>query len=231
MHEAMQREFINIAAHELRTPIQPLLGVADIMLARAKDSDKVQVSRSELEMILRNAKRLERLAFELLEVSRIETGSLKLQTEAVNLNQEIVDVVADGKNILPVDRHLEIALELPQEHVILEADRARLFEVVSNLIHNAIKFTDRGKIVVKLEKKNDFAVISIKDSGMGINADVEPRLFTKFTSKSDKGTGLGLFISKHIVEAHGGKIWAKNNDDGPGATFSFSLPMLKSSEH
>jgi signal transduction histidine kinase len=224
-HEAIQREFINIAAHELRTPVQPLLGVADLILTNAKDADKIVITRPDLEMIIRNAKRLERLSFGILEASRIETGSLRLHKETIDLGKEIEDVVADAKSFLPAAKQLEIIAQLQQEPLTIEADKPRLFEVISNLVHNAIKFTESGKIIVKAEKQGDRAIVSVRDSGTGVDPDVKPRLFTKFASKSEKGTGLGLYISKNIVEAHGGRIWAENNKDGTGATFSFSLPV------
>jgi two-component system, OmpR family, sensor histidine kinase VicK len=112
----------------------------------------------------------------------------------------------------------------------VEADRAKLFEVLSNLIGNAIKFTENGTISVSIEKEDGHARISVRDDGKGIDPEIMPRLFTKFATNSDQGTGLGLFISKNIVEAHGGKIWANNNPDGQGATFTFTLPMEKVEE-
>jgi signal transduction histidine kinase len=121
-----------------------------------------------------------------------------------------------------------------EEEIIIEADRTRLSQVVSNLLDNAIKFTkEEGTISIVVEKKKDSSnnnnkevvIVSIKDTGSGIDSDILPRLFTKFVSKSSKGTGLGLFISKSIIETHGGKIWAENNSDGKGATFAFSLPI------
>ena len=112
--------------------------------------------------------------------------------------------------------------------LIVEADKNRLFQVLGNLLANAVKFTKEGAISVSIEKKDTQAIVSIKDTGTGIDPEIYSRLFTKFTSKSVTGTGLGLYVSKGIVEAHGGRIWAENNADGrKGATFYFSLPLRK----
>ena len=111
----------------------------------------------------------------------------------------------------------------------LNADKDRIAQVISNLLSNAVKFTtkEKGTIYVTAEKKNSEAIVSVKDTGRGIDPEILPKLFTKFATKSSSGTGLGLFISKSIIEAHGGKIWAENNSDGKGATFSFSLPITQ----
>lgn len=228
-HDRMQKEFINIAAHELRTPVQPLLGVADILEANVTGAERIEISRAELEMIIRNAKRLERLSLDILEASRIESKSLVLQKEVIDLNEEVRRMISDAKNSLG-DKKLEINTELAREPTIVEGDRLKLFEIISNLLSNAIKFTDAGIITVKVEKSGNDAVVAIQDSGSGIDAEVIPNLFTKFVSRSNSGTGLGLYISKSIVEAHGGRIWGQNNPDGKGATFGFSLPLHQSHE-
>jgi signal transduction histidine kinase len=126
---------------------------------------------------------------------------------------------------------VSILFETKQD-LFVEADKVRINQVISNLLKNAIQFTKEGTITItaateKMDYNNDEALVSIKDTGTGIDPEILPRLFTKFTSKSVTGTGLGLFISKSIIEAHGGKIWAQNNTDGIGATFAFSLPLSK----
>jgi signal transduction histidine kinase len=228
-HDKMQREFINIAAHELRTPVQPLLGIADLLEISAKGSDKIEITRPEIEMIIRNAKRLERLSSDILEVSRIESQSLKLNKEIVDMNDKVRNVLLDAESFIPNDKKIEILSVPSSEQVKVFADKPRLFEVISNLLNNAVKFTDSGTITVRVEKKDDNVVVSVSDTGRGIDPEVVPRLFTKFASKSVSGTGLGLFISRSIVEAHGGMIWAENNSD-KGATFTFSLPLLPHAE-
>ncbi len=222
-----QKEFINVAAHELRTPIQPVLGLSDILHSKIKDSKQ----RELLEIITRNAKRLQRLSEDILDVTRIESQSLILNKEIFNLNDVITNAIQDHKNeIEKTNGNLKLLYETNDDednNIFVEADRIRLSQVISNLIRNAIKFTKEGVILVSVRKdnNNNQVVVSIKDTGSGIDPEIEPRLFSKFASKSFEGTGLGLFICKSIVEAHGGKIWAENNADGKGATFSFSIPV------
>lgn len=231
IHDRLQTEFINIAAHELRTPVQPLLGAAELLEQELeKGTENMQISRAEIEMIIRNAKRLARLSSDILEASRIESGSLRLQKERVNMNEKIKNVILDSRSFND-EKKIEIVFEpVSKEPVFVEADKSRMFEVLSNLIKNAIKFTNEGKIIVRLEQEDDYAVVKVIDTGRGIDPAIMPKLFTKFASKSDTGTGLGLFISKNIVEAHGGQIRANNNRDGKGATFAFSIPLAKSQE-
>jgi signal transduction histidine kinase len=233
-NDRLQREFINIAAHELRTPVQPLIGIAEL-LEHKFDSGftEIPVTKPEVEVLLRNARRLLNLSAGILEVSRIESNSLKLNKEPVDLLQKLDTIVHDMKMYLPAGKNVKLRLENRMEPlnmpVFVNADRERIFEVVSNLISNAIKFTNEGEIVVTVAKGDeDDVMVSIKDTGKGIDSEIMPRLFVKFATNSDTGTGLGLFIAKSIVEAHGGKIWAKNNDGESGATFSFSLQMMQS---
>jgi signal transduction histidine kinase len=234
LHDKMQKEFINIAAHELRTPIQPLLSLTQIIRSKIKDAEQGEL----LDNVIKNAKRLQRLAEDILDITRIESQSLDLKKERFNLNDLILNGVQDYKNQLEKDHDNNITLlyEFKNDDIFfVEADRYRLTQVISNLLNNAIKFIKEGgegggTISITLEKKKEDnqqeVLISIKDSGVGIHSDIIPRLFSKFATKSEKGTGLGLFISKNIVEAHGGRIWAENNSDGKvGATFYISLPL------
>jgi two-component system, OmpR family, sensor histidine kinase VicK len=225
-HDKMQNEFINIAAHELRSPIQPLLGLSEVLLSRIKDTEQIEL----LNVITRNAKRLQRLAEDILDVTRIEGQTLSLNKELFNLNDIIVQSIQDRENqIDKFDGNMKIMYGPRESDVFVVADRGRLTQVICNLLDNAIKFTNEGTISINLEKKDSQEVIlSIKDTGTGIDSQLLPRLFSKFATKSELGgTGLGLFIAKSIIEAHGGKIWAENNaDTGKGATFSVSLPIL-----
>ncbi|MFL6365535.1 MAG: ATP-binding protein, partial [Nitrososphaeraceae archaeon] len=228
VHDKMQKEFINIAAHELRTPIMPILGEAEYIEHQFNDKQrKVIVENEQIALIIRNAKRLERLASDILDVSKIESQSLKLNKERFNLNSVLCDTIQDIRNRLTNDNGLDNSVEVYYEpkDIIVEADKGRITQVVSNLLNNAIKFTEEGFISVGAERKGDQLVVSIRDTGQGIAPEISPRLFSKFATKSETGTGLGLFISKSIVEAHGGKIWAENNSNGKGATFSFSIPI------
>ena len=219
-HDKMQKEFINIAAHELRTPIQPILGLSGILQDSVhKDPEKVYV-----EIILRNARRLEKLTEDLLDVTRIESHSLHLNRELFNLKDVILAQMKDYQK--QVDDNL-IELYYDHKDIIVSGDKARITQVIANLLRNAINFTEvgGGLISITSDTNNDHVVIRMRDTGIGISSEIYPKLFTKFATKSEKGTGLGLFISKSIIEAHGGRIWAQNNTDDKGATFTFTLPL------
>jgi signal transduction histidine kinase len=229
-HDKMQEEFINIAAHELRTPIQPLLGLIETLGLDSNKEEEVRgIKRSEVEMIARNVFRLQRLSQAILDSTRIGSRSLKLNKEKFDLNDKITSTIADAKASLKKEHKLEIHFERTEKPVIVEADKTRIFEVLSNLLGNAIKFTNEGTIQVSLQKSDDSAVVSVRDSGEGIDPEVLPKLFTRFVIGKDSasGSGLGLYISKGIIEAHGGKMWGRNNQSGKGATFSFTLPISR----
>jgi len=229
IHDSMQKEFINIASHEMRTPTQAILGYSEM------SEMEPERSKEYLQPILRNARRLQKLTNDILDVTRIESQSLNLNKERVNLDDVISSVLVDYRNQIERERNqkdIKLVYENNDDNkprdIFVEADRERLTQVISNLISNAIKFTQEGVIKVSVEvKDNRDAVMTIKDNGEGIDSEIMPRLFTKFATKSITGTGLGLFISKSIVDAHGGKIWGENNKDGRGATFTFSLPLSK----
>jgi two-component system sensor histidine kinase VicK len=224
----LQKEFINVAAHELRTPVQPLLGVTEMIQQTLDGKDKAEITKDELEMLVRNAKRLERLSSDILEVSRIESQSLNLNKEMVNLNENIQNAIKDVKSFIPNHRHIEILFDQrATEPTTIEADKSRLLQVLSNILKNAIKFTEAGTIDITLEERDGQAIVCVRDTGRGIDPEIFPKLFTKFATKSEQGTGLGLYLSKGIIEAHGGKIWAENKKDGKGATFTFMLPLLR----
>jgi two-component system, OmpR family, sensor histidine kinase VicK len=240
--------FINIAAHELRTPSQAILGYAGI--AR-RDSAYKEDKEGYIHAIYRNAFRLDKLIKNILDVTKIEGNILQLDKQRFNLNDVLLSVIEDTQTqILANNSKIKVSLstdksststssavvEKHDDPISVEADRERITQVLYNLLDNATKFSQEGIILVAVERKrnndnNDDAkeviVISVKDTGSGIHPEIMPKLFSKFASKSFQGTGLGLYISKGIIEAHGGKIWAENNSDGKGATFSFSLPIIQ----
>jgi two-component system, OmpR family, sensor histidine kinase VicK len=229
INDKMQKEFINIAAHELRTPVQPILSLSEILQSDISNNAKQQ---EFLDAIVRNAKRLQRLTENILDITRIESHSLELRKERFNLNENIMNVINDMNKqaVLRNNNNKTVSILFePKQDIIVEADKVRIYGVISNLLKNAIHFTNEGTIHIAAAEKMDYneVIVSVKDTGEGIDPEIFPRLFTKFTTSSVTGTGLGLFISKSIVEAHGGKIWAQNNSDGIGATFYFSLPLSK----
>ena len=236
IHSRAQKEFIDIAAHELRNPIQPILGLSDMLLQSdifldsSKNKNNKINQKEMVEIIARNAKRLQHLTEDLLDVTRIDSKTLKLKKEKFILADLVSGIVEEYKNKIGVDKSNIKLLYNPIQHnnTVIKADRYRIAQVISNLIDNAIKFTKEGGTVsINIGKQNNnWIMVSIKDTGIGIDPEAMPKLFTKFVTRSQQGTGLGLFISKGIIEAHGGRIWAENNIDGIGAIFSFSLPLL-----
>jgi signal transduction histidine kinase len=230
VHDKMQKDFINIAAHELRTPIQPILALTQVLRSRKEKNNngkEIEEELSLLDAVIRNAKRLQRLAEDILDVTKIESHSLILHKERFNLNEVISNTIQDVSRNQISNGKVKLQYEFDKDLLFIEADKERITQVISNLLSNAVKFTKEGTISISVEKKDSKVTFNIKDTGAGIDSEILPRLFTKFASKSFEGTGLGLFVSKSIVEAHGGKMWAENNADGNGASFSFSLPLSK----
>ena len=230
-HDKMQKEFINLAAHELRTPIQPILGLTEIVSSKIKDTEQ----RELLDAVTRNAKRLQRLVDDIIDVTKIEGRSLKLNKEELDLNHVITNIIDDYNTLIVSGNHkVKLYFNPFKETLLIEADKERISEVISNLLSNAIKFTKEDAIFISIEKRkddnndnNNYALVTVKDTGEGIDPEILPNMFSKFITKSFEGLGLGLYISKHIVKAHGGKIEGKNNDNGIGAEFGFTLPLIK----
>ena len=238
--DQLKDEFIHVAAHELKTPIQPILGLCELLRDRKSDIVK---DEEILDVIIRNSKRLMKLAEDILNVAKIESGSFFIKKERFDIGELISEIMNDiEEKIVENKKNIKLFFELyngnNNNQIILEADKNRLSQVISNLLNNAIKFTDEGIITISVERKKDDnnnrnkVIVSIKDTGTGIDSEILPKLFTKFATKSpiaEGGTGLGLFISKSIIEMHGGSIWAFNNDeknkDDRGSTFTFSLPV------
>jgi two-component system, OmpR family, sensor histidine kinase VicK len=235
IQEKMQKEFINTAAHELRTPVQPIIGITEIIRKELKEGRQKDL----VTVISRNAQRLKKLSEDIIDITRIESNSLNSDKEHFEIKELILHIIINYKNNTNFEK-VKFDYILDDDFTIY-ADRIGISRVISNLIDNSIKFSPNGGIVSIIlqrkdtsitnehedEKGGEIVIVSVKDTGIGIGSDIFPKLFTKFITKSFQGMGLGLFISKNIVEAHGGRIWAENNKDGKGATFSFSLPLYK----
>lgn len=230
--EILEKDFINIAAHELRNPIQPIIGFSELLYSKIQDQEQ----RRLLDEVILNARRLERLAQIMLDVTRIENNSLVLTKEVVDAGKVVTDIV-EGYNRKLEERNVEgkgqhskglVLIYEGLKNIKVTIDKVRITQVICNILDNAVTFTHQGQIrvILKEERQDEknLLIISVKDMGPGIDPEISTKLFTKFASKSNIGIGLGLFISKAIIEAHGGKIWAENNSD-LGATFSFSIPM------
>jgi len=237
VHDKMQKEFINVASHEMKTPTQAIIGFSDLM-------QKHPAKREEmLKAISRNAIRLQRLTNDILDVTRIEGQTLNLYKEKFKLSDLIASVVEDQRSHVEKENHNVKLLYnnkyYSEDSPIVDADKDRIAQVISNILNNAIKFASNqkdngGTVSVTLEKNHsnrEEAIVSIRDNGEGIHQEILPRLFTKFATKSFAGTGLGLYISKSIIEEHGGKMWAQNNSDGQGATFTFTLPVTNNKKN
>jgi PAS domain S-box-containing protein len=224
--DKIKDEFINVAAHELRTPVVPIILNAEELAEDLKDDARVSA-------ILRNARRITRLANDILDVSRIESNTFKVNKTSANIVAMIRGAIEDASARIPEGRPLKMVLEsklgsADEENVLV--DTGRMEQVLSNLLENSVNFTESGQITVRVERKGQDLQISVSDMGKGIDPTIRDKLFQKFVTKSDraKGTGLGLYLSKAIVEAHGGSMTAENNADGRGATFLFTLPIKRS---
>ncbi len=235
INDSLQKEFIHIAAHELRNPVQSILGFSDILQKQIGNTEKY---KNSIDIINRNANRLKRLINRILDVTQIDNDLLDLSKDTFNLTELVSEIIKEYQNRIRKQDKPELKIEFmvgshnkanPDTDIIITADRMRITQVITNLLDNAIEFTEEenGKITIHLEKSrsSNEALVRVVDSGIGINQDILHILFNKFSTRSTKGTGLGLYISKKIIEAHGGRIWAQNNKDGKGAIFSFSLPL------
>ena len=233
-----QRQFLNIAAHELRNPIQPILGLAEVMLSN-KNLNVIQ-QEELLRIIINNAKKLHFLTNNLLDVARIDENLFSLELQEFDIVGLANEVIKEVINQITNNKKIQINLQCTEKSLNVIGDKIRLNQVFLNLINNAIKYTDEGDIVVSIKRGNNngnnsnsnnnendtVALVQIVDKGLGIQDNIKQKLFSKFTKGTKVGTGLGLFICKNIVESHGGKIWAENNPD-KGATFSFTIPTTK----
>jgi len=209
LHDTLQEEFINVAAHELRTPVQPILGLTDIL---ENKNGNIEQYKEIISVIGRNARRLKHLTEDILDVSRIEGNSLELRNEVFDLVSIINGLLDDyRKDQAGLVNRPEISFECNVENASVLGDRQRISQVIQNLLDNAFNFTKDGLITISVSRKtqntytNEWIII-VKDSGKGIDLEMMPRLFTKFATKSLHGIGLGLYISKSIIEAHGGRI-------------------------
>ena len=228
--DRMQKEFISIAAHELKTPIQAILGMSSLL----KYYPTIRTDQV-LEVISRNAVRLQRLSTNILDATRIESQTLRLEKERFDIRDLIPSIIEDYKERIKDNTNNKVELIYANDAnlknnnpIVVEADKERIIQVISNLISNSIQFTNQGYISLNIVADNDSngVIVTVRDTGTGINPEILPKLFSKFVTRSQRGTGLGLFISKSIIEAHGGRIWAENNiSDGQGTIFCFTLPL------
>ncbi len=262
----LQREFINVAAHELRTPTQAIAGytefdeeIFDELSKNIKEIDKQELERilaalyNHHQSVSRNASRLENLINNLLDVARIDSNKkdmIILHKGYFDLVKEIKDITATQLSQKLKDKSIEVNFinDVLNESCLVYADQSKVSRILTNLLENAIKFSKKDgslniiiqdekyelnkdqKLADKKEVDKEQVFVAISNTGTGISPNILPKLFEKFMTDSDVGTGLGLYVSKKLVEAMGGKIWAFNNEDGIGSTFVFSLPKTNKDE-
>jgi signal transduction histidine kinase len=229
-------EFINVAAHELRTPIQPILALSIFLVNK---EGEIEEYKDHIEIIIKNSKRLQKLSEEILDVARIESRSLDLDLEIFDLLGLMTTLISDyssqaNRNNISMKlendgKDIDLDIQFEKQKIVnlfVYADKNRIIQVLSNILINALKFTKKGSITIVVKRTYNMVFVKIRDSGPGIDKEILPKLFNKFITGSPSGTGLGLYICKNIIEAHGGKIWTKNNNEDKGATFAFTLPVV-----
>jgi signal transduction histidine kinase len=216
----INREFVSMVLHEMRNPIQSILTSSELLLEKsARRYDLITA-------ISRNALRLERMSSNLLNFARIENQALELNKERFELSHVVSDILSDFRNQIKSKKfgQRNLTLSFAKRCIFINADKDGVIQAITNLVDNACKFTKVGDISVSIAKKGTDVVIAVRDTGSGIDSNMLPRLFSRFATTSYGGLGLGLYITKKIVEAHGGTIWATNNPDGKGSLFAFSIP-------
>jgi len=225
--DKMKSEFIANVSHELRTPLQSILGFTKLMLrGEVTEPDR---QKEFLAIIDNQGEHLTNLINDLVDVSRIESGRFDIQKESLSIG-EVIHIAVQELYNLAGEKGIAIVEDLSTELPVVEADGYRLKQVMVNLLSNAIKFSNEGsEITMKAEGEHGDILVQVSDSGIGIPAEAVPHLFERFyqvdgsMSRSAGGSGLGLYISKQIVEAHGGRIWVQSIVD-KGSTFSFTVP-------
>jgi PAS domain S-box-containing protein len=227
--EADQRkdEFLAMLAHELRNPLAPIRNSLELLRLRLPETPEL---RRQREVIERQVRQLGRLTDDLLDVSRLTRGRMELRREPVDLARLVRTTAEDHRGMLD-DAGLTLHLDVPETPVIVNGDAARLAQAVGNLLHNAAKFTDPGgQVFVQLSSRDGEASVSVRDTGIGISAEMLPRVFDTFTqadrslARTRGGLGIGLALVKGILERHGGRTRAESAGPDCGATFTLTLP-------
>jgi len=226
-NERLKTEFMNIAAHELRSPVTPIKGYLDLIIHDNESNEKI---KNWAKISLRNAERLLKLINDILDVSRLDSDTMRFNMEKINPIELLNEIVEDMR-LMITNKKLEFRVNIPEQLPYIIGDKNRLSQVLKNLIGNSLKFTDSGFIALEVEKKDNHLLIAVEDTGIGISNDELKKIFTKFyqaytgEDRNNEGTGLGLFISKEIVKKHNGIIWAESKI-GKGSRFVIQLPYI-----
>jgi len=223
--ETVRRDFIGNLSHELRTPLASLKALTETLQDGALEDPPA--ARRFLSQIETEVDALTQMAAELLELSRIESGQVTLETRPV-APQALLAAAAARMRLQAERAGLDLQVDCPADLPLVSADPPRLEQVLVNLLHNAVKFTPAGgRLALSAAREDNVVRFLVRDTGAGIPADDLPRIFERFyktdRARTSGGTGLGLSIARHIVEAHGGRIWAES-EDGQGSSFFFTLP-------
>jgi len=225
--DKLKTEFMNIAAHELKTPLVPMVGYLHLIDKSKLDSE----DRENLEIAIRNTQRLQRLVGDILDIAKLESKVMKFNMEDVQLGRAIKDAISSAAPFAK-EKKIYLKSEAPEKLPIIKGDFMRLSQVLTNLLNNAIKFTDKGGITVRARKSGGDVVVEVSDTGIGMAKQEIPKLFAKFYQADSSakrkygGTGLGLAICKEIVKAHRGNIWVES-ELGKGSTFAFKVPVKR----
>jgi len=225
--DKLKTEFMNIAAHELKTPLVPMVGYLHLIDKTRLNSE----DRENLEIAIRNTQRLQRLVGDILDIAKLESKVMKFNMEDVQLGRAIKDAISSAAPFAK-DKKIYLKSEAPAKLPIIKGDFMRLSQVLTNLLNNAIKFTDKGGITVRARKTGGEVVVEVSDTGIGMAKQEIPKLFAKFYQADSSakrkygGTGLGLAICKEIIKAHKGNIWVES-ELGKGSTFAFKLPVKR----
>lgn len=229
--EKIKDDFLNISAHELKTPLVPIISYIDLMI-KDKKSKLGKKEKEKLKICLRNAVRLKNLVTDISDISKLSSKSMKFDIKSVKIDEIISMVIQDLRPAVKI-KNLEIGGEVKPKLPLVSGDPERIAQAISKLVENSIKFTDKGRITVSAKKQKDSVIISVTDTGIGIDKKDIPKLFMKFfqadtsITRKIKGTGLGLVICKEIIEAQKGKIWVESPGVGKGTTVYFTLPLAK----
>jgi nitrogen-specific signal transduction histidine kinase len=213
--------FVRILAHELKTPIQPILGFSDLIQNNSRLDERQK--NDLLKIIARNARKLDIMTNNILDYARMENNNFRLNYEWFDIINVLEELISDY-SIQINKKKIQIKLSFIKNPNLINADKVRIIEVFDNLLSNAIKFTENGEITISVETFDKSVRISVKDSGIGIKGENLDKIFSKFFTTDKLGTGLGLYISKIIVLKHSGSISAQNNDGSQGSTFTVTLP-------
>jgi signal transduction histidine kinase len=229
--DRLKSSFLANMSHELRTPLNSILGFTDVILEEL-DGPLTPYMDNDLKLIRKNGQHLLHLINDVLDMAKIESGKLNLIIEKFNLH-EIMEDVASITSSLAHEKDIALSIDTDSDHVVeISADRNRLRQVMINLVNNAMKFTEKGKIKIHIAREENNVLISVNDTGIGIHPSQLEAVFQEFTqvdsstTRKAGGTGLGLPISRRLIEMHGGRLWAESTGiEGEGSTFYVFLPI------